>query len=1460
MANFAQIFGNYTKPVPHGWAEAEVVGMTTLGGNARLEVYLSFSVFVEFSELCAVEKTISMAVKIPVTIRPQYPAEMLIPDNFPTIIELLRRENAAVNGTLDGAAVSINENNVLISLTHGGLGLIHSTGMAKQLEKLIFDVFRRTVKVDFGGVTETPDNVELPFSNEPPPPPDIAPPPPPSSTQEIPPWEQPAAEQPVVQEPLPAKRSRKKANLSQPPQDGLPIYLETAKTLYGSPVRERPIPLGTLEGNGFYTVWGRVFGVDSREFRGGASIKYTVSITDGTGSVSFMSWVKPESEKIKHAAFEKIKKGDCLLVSGEYSLDQYSGMVLTPKYIASVVEYVKTDDAAEKRVELHMHTKMSTMDGITAVEDLVRRAAEWGHPAVAITDHGVAQAFPGAMNTQAELAKQGKDIKILYGMEAYFVNDGRASAVLDADSGHDIPLDGKIIVFDIETTGLSPINDRITEIGAVRVKNGEIVDSFNTFVNPMRPIPEKITQLTGITDDMVSDAPSEQSALADFYAFCGDDHVLVAHNANFDTSFIKEAAKRSGAEYPFAAIDTVPICRALFPELKNHKLNTVAKYVGLDNFNHHRASDDAAALAGIFKRCIADMRAHWSIETVGAINGAISGKDYKKAPSNHMILLAKNLVGLKNLYKLISWANLENFYRTPRITRSKLELWREGLIVGSACESGELFEAVVQGKSWKELKEIAGFYDFLEIQPIGNNAFMIRKGTARDEEQLREYNRQIVRLGEELKIPVCATCDVHFMDPEDEVFRRILMAGKGFDDADLQAPLYFRTTGEMMEEFLYLGEEKAMEVVVKNPRAIADMTENIRPIPEGTFTPKIDGADEELQALTWGRAREIYGDTLPEVVSARLDRELTSIIKHGFAVLYMISQKLVKDSEDHGYYVGSRGSVGSSFVANMAGISEVNPLAPHYVCKGCKYSEFFTKGEYGSGFDLPPKNCPECGEPLAQDGHEIPFETFLGFDGDKAPDIDLNFSGEYQSFAHKYTETLFGKAYVFKAGTISTVAEKTAFGYVKNYFDERNVVLPRVEMDRLVMGCTGIKRTTGQHPGGMVVVPAEFEVEDFTPVQHPAEDANSDIVTTHFDFHSIHDTILKLDILGHDIPTIYKYLEQFTGISISDVPMSDPKVYSLFTSPEALGVTEADIECETGTLSIPEMGTSFVRGMLMDARPKNFSELLQISGLSHGTDVWLGNAQDLIKSGECTIANVIGTRDSIMTELIHKGVEKKTAFKIMEIVRKGKASKLLTDEHFNAMRDNNVEQWYIDSCMKIKYMFPKAHAAAYVIGALRIAWFKVHHPAEYYAALFTVRSDDFDAEPVVQGKAVVKERRKALLDLGKEATAKESGQAETLHVVYEAMQRGVEFLTVDLFRSHSTTFQIEDGKIRLPFSAVKGLGQTAAAGLLEAQSGGEYLSCDELQARSGVGKTVVESLRALGTLDGMPTSNQITLF
>lgn len=1162
---------------------------------------------------------------------------------------------------LEGATYNLNGDRLTVELAANGKDVLVNLGCDKFIRQTIDRRFERLIAVEFVGNSSAQDDIK--------------------ALEELQKKENqklavasPMAN-PVAASKVPAQKKPKEKTY-----DDLPISITNAKPLFGTLVKGKPKPIKEcLPEDGEVVVWGDVFSLETRESKDGRYSIINFNITDYTSSYP----VKVFGEKKKcEDLVENLKDGKTVLVRGSINMDTYMHTYLINARAVTEIEKIeKQDNAPEKRVELHLHTNMSAMDGMTSAKELVSRAIAWGHKAIAITDHGVVQAFPEACNTAAKAG-----IKIIYGMEGYLVDD---------------------------------------------------------------------------------------DAFYDDYGFGVDDEIP--------------------AEY---------------------------------------------------------------IEKVRA------EKTY------HIIIIAKNTQGLKNLYKLITDSNLKFFKRRPRIPRHRLMQFREGLIIGSACEAGELYRALVDQKSDEDILRIASFYDYLEIQPNGNNAFMLRSQDERYErfktvEDLENVDRQIIHIADKLGKMVVATCDVHFIDPGNAVFREILMTSMGFSDASQQAPLYFRTTEEMLAEFAYLGEETAKEVVITNPNKIADLCESgMTPFPRGTFPPSLEGADEDLTRICWERTKKDYGDPVPENVAKRLEKELKSIISNGFGVLYMIAQKLVQNSEEHGYYVGSRGSVGSSFVAHAAGISEVNPLPPHYICKKCKHSEFFMDGSVGSGYDLPPKDCPNCGIPMHRDGHDIPFETFLGFKGDKQPDIDLNFSGEYQFYAHRYTEELFGIDHTFKAGTIGTIADKTAYGFVKKWLEVKGITVNRAEEDRLTKGCTGVKRTTGQHPGGMVVVPASNDAEDFTPIQHPADDVSGGLRTTHFDFHSLHDTILKLDNLGHDVPTLYRHLEDSTGINVFDVDICDPKLYELLTSPEPLGVTAEEIGCETGTLSLPELGTPFVRGMLMEAKPKNFSDMLQISGLSHGTDVWLGNAQELIKNGTCTISEVIGTRDNIMVYLMHKGLEPDMAFKIMEIVRKGNATKLLTEAHIKAMKEHNVPDWYIDSCMKIKYMFPKAHAAAYVSAAMRLAWYKVYKPTEYYATYMTVRGEDLDTVAIMEGRGAVKQLMNSILNKGHEATAKEENMYVAMQVVNEMMARGVEFLPIDLYKSHATVYKLEDGKIRLPFMSMAGTGESAAVALMKARDDGEgeYMSRDDLQQRAGISKSVMETLDACGALEGLPQSTQMSFF
>ena len=1448
MIRLSEIFSQRDIEFAPALASAAVISVRINRENRTVNIEVSPASVLKRSDVLEAQEAVANAGfgVDKAVIEPRYAPELFSLDCFKELVAELKEDKASLNGTLNDAVLEKDGESALrVELMHGGASLLKSQEFDTALSDLIFRRFSLRFDITLGGVTElSSDDRDFKESIH-------------NAEKKI---EREKLEELTALfsdgEPTRSPRENDIPDSEIEVRSGnylLPqIIPSTVSPVYGRVTKGKMIPISEIAyDTGRATVWGDVFSKEVKTTRSGDKYIITMDITDYTGSVT----VKIFDSVTNCEALDSIGKGSTIIVSGDVEFDRYAGdNVISVRSVSTVKKVKVVDKAEKKRVELHLHTNMSQMDAVNDAGTLVKRAAQFGHSAVAVTDHGVAQAFPEAMNAAEGLKKSGKDIKVIYGTEAYFIDDLCTSV----NGGQNEPLNGVFVCFDLETTGLYAYNDKITEIGAVKIKDGDIIGNFSTFVNPERPIPAKVTELTGITDSMVAGAPSQSEAVKAFLDFCGG-AVLVAHNAPFDTGFIRKACADMGAEYNLTSIDTVAIARALMPDLNNVKLDSLSKHFRLGKFNHHRAVEDAEMLTRIFLNLVRILTEQRGISDVTELKEKLVGGDYRKLPTYHQIILVKNKIGLKNLYRLISESHLEYYHRRPRIPKSRLMKYREGLIIGSACEAGELYRAILGCAGEDEIESIASFYDYLEIQPDGNNMFLLRDGAFRDKEHLEQLNRSILKLGDRLNKPTVATCDVHFMDPHDSDYRRILLAAQGFEDADEQAPLYFRTTAEMLEEFSYLG-DRAYEVVVENTNLIADMCEYVRPIPEGNFPPFIEGAEEQLISITYQRAKAKYGDPLPEIVSKRLEKELNSITTYGFSVLYMTAQKLVADSEAHGYLVGSRGSVGSSFVATMSGISEVNPLCPHYICNNCKHSEFITDGSYGSGFDLPEKACPECGTLMERDGHEIPFETFLGFKGDKVPDIDLNFSGEQQSASHRYTEELFGRENVFKAGTISTVKDKTAYGYVKKYCEEHNRTMRKAEMNRLAVGCTGIKRTTGQHPGGMVVVPKGMEVYDFCPVQHPANDMTSPNITTHFDFHSIHDTITKLDELGHDVPTIYHYLEEFTGIPVMDVSMSDPEVMSLFVSTKALGVTPEDIDSQTGTFSLPEVGTSFVRQMLIDSKPQTFSDLLQISGLSHGTDVWIGNAADLIKDGTCTISEVIGTRDSIMTYLMHKGLDPSMAFKIMEIVRKGKATKLLTEEHLNAMKEHNVPQWYIDSCMKIKYMFPKAHAAAYMISTLRLGWYKVHRPTEYYAAYFTVRNDNFDGATLIKGRQAVMDKIRNINEKGFDATEKEKAEVPMLQIMNEMLARGIEVLPVDIYKSKAKKFVIEDGKIRLPFCSLSGIGESAAESLAKCAEQGEYLSVDDLTLRAKVTKAVVETLRDCGALGDLPESAQMSLF
>lgn len=1221
------------------------------------------------------------------------------------------------------------------------------------------------------------------------------------------------------------------------------------KVIYGRAIHKAPIPVGTLHLDlNMVTICGKVFSVQHRALKKRGAWVISFDVTDYTGSIRISKFAMDDEAR---PIVDSIGVGQYLLIQGRLNMNRFDNdMVLEPLHIMETEVPTREDKATEKRVELHLHTRFSTMDGLTDVKDAISQAAKWGHKAVAITDHGIVQAFPDA----AQAAKKA-GIKLLCGMEAYYLNDIESVRAVRGEV--DVPFSGEFIALDLETTGLYPGQDEITEIGAVLLRDGQVVEKFQTFVDPKRPLPAEIVKLTGITDEMLKGAPELPQALDQFLAFAGA-RPLIAHNAAFDLSFLQEACRKTGRPFAPTSVDTLLLARHLLPSLSRHKLDIVARHLHLPEFSHHRAEDDAATAGLIFTVLCSKLKKSGA-DSLQKVNSILAKGKKKRLDGHprHMTILVKNQAGMRNLYRLVSLAHLEYFKRVPIVLRSVLDENREGLLLGSACENSELFQAVISRKSEAELLEIASYYDFLEIMPLCNNHFMLRNGSAKSEEDLKEFNRVILRLGDMLGKPVVATGDVHFLNPEDEIYRHILLASKKFKDADEALPLYFKTTDEMLEEFSYLGVEAAHRVVVETPNQIADWCEDVQPLPKGLFAPKLDGAEEELKFLVWGKAKALYGDVPPKEVTERLETELHDIIGCNYAVIYMSAQKLVQKSLDDGYLVGSRGSVGSSLVAYMAGITEVNALPPHYRCPKCQHTEFAKGDTYGCGADMPDQPCPICGTPYEKDGFNIPFETFLGFGGDKVPDIDLNFSGEYQAKAHRHTFELFGEHHVFRAGTIGTVAEKTAFGYVKKYLEERGERTTAAEENRLAKGCVGVKRTTGQHPGGLVVIPRDREIYDFCPVQRPADDTGTDIITTHFEYHSMESNLLKLDLLGHDDPTMIRMLQDLTGVDPRKIPLDDPDTMRIFTSSDVLGFENDPILGPTGACAIPEFGTRFVRGMLLDTMPTQFDTLVRISGFSHGTDVWLGNARDYILNGTATVDEVIGCRDDIMLYLIEQGMEEKLAFKIMEGVRKGKP---VLPEWEEAMKAVNVPKWYIDSCHKIQYLFPKAHAVAYVMMAFRIAWYKVHRPLAFYAAYFSIRAKAFDASIMTRGMEVVKAKLKEL-EQRKDLSSVEEDMIVTLEVCYEFYLRGFTFYPVDLYRSEAVQFQIEGNGLIPPFISISGLGETAALDIVEQRSGREFISVEEFSiACPKVTKGHIEQLKLMGALDGLPHTSQITLF
>ncbi len=1430
------------------FSDAEILNINLYRKTNKLEMFLKTDNYINIDEIYKFEK---YAIKrfnisgVELKIEIEKKEEPPIKEEWNNILTYFSNKNPMAKAFLKDSEIDFN-NGLNVHIKVKGKEILEKQGISTKFSEYLKDIYGVGYKVNF--IEENSNDYEKAFQekNE-----NIIK----SLSQEV---QNNVHEKPEIKDNKSAEISKEKIEKVEKE-----IIQETEEidspVIHGRNANIRE-PLMKIEDISIDTsdvqIAGEIVKVaDPTELKKSGKFLFSFDVYDGTSTITCKIFVLPEN---KNSVSKKIKEGNGVKVGGKAAFDNFAKEITI---IASTVvegeplkKVSRMDNSEVKRVELHMHTQMSQMDAVTPVKDLIKRAMKWGMKSIAITDHGVVQSFP---DSHKMLGYDNKDIKILYGVEGYLVPD--KNQIVTKGKGQ--PLEDTIYcVFDLETTGISFRTEKITEIGIMKIKNGEVIDTFETFVNPEKPIPMNVQQITNITDEMVKDAPTIEKIMPKVLEFFGDS-VLVAHNADFDTSFIKYNCDKMGLKFENTYLDTLRLAKDLFPDFKKYKLGIIAENLGIKVEVAHRALDDVDTTVKVFN-VMMKMLKEKGIKTLQEMDEE-EGKNanYKKLRSYHIIILAQNYIGLRNLYKLVSLSHINYFYKRPLILKSLLKKYSEGLIIGSACDQGELYQAILGGRSDEDIEEIAKEYDYLEIQPIGNDDYLVRNGTLQSKEDLKNIVRKIVDLGEKLDKPVCATCDVHFMDPQDEIYRRILQAGQGYEDADMQAPLYLRTTEEMLNEFEFLGKEKAYEVVVTNTNKISDMCERISPISPEKCPPHIPGCEETIKQIAYDKAHELYGENLPKIVQERLDKELDSIIKNGFSVMYIIAQKLVWKSNEDGYIVGSRGSVGSSFVANMTGITEVNSLPPHYRCPKCKYSDFT---DYGvkNGFDLPDKECPNCGNLLDKDGLDIPFETFLGFNGDKEPDIDLNFSGEYQAKAHKYTEVIFGKGTTFKAGTVGTIADKTAFGYVKKYYDEKGIPISNAEVAREAKGCTGIKRTTGQHPGGIIVVPKGREIYEFTPVQHPADDSESDIITTHFDYHSIDQNLLKLDILGHDDPTVIRMLYDITGLDPTKVPLDDKETMSIYSSTDALGVTKEQIHSDVGTFGIPESGTKFVRGMLKDTKPTTFEELLRISGLSHGTDVWLGNAQELINNKTATLSEVICTRDDIMLYLIKQGLEPNTAFKIMELVRKGKVAKEPEKwAKFKAiMEENNVPEWYIDSCNKIKYLFPKAHAAAYVTNAFRIAWYKVHIPKAYYCAYFSIRADAFDSDVMCHGKEKVKNEMRRIELLGQAATQKDTSSYETLEIVNEMYERGIDFLPIDLYKSSSTKFIMEDEGIRPPLNSIPGFGTVAAQGIEEARKDGEFMSINDLKLRAKLGKSGIEMLQNAGCLKGMSLSNQISLF